>query len=559
MKKGKIKSNKKKVALLMAAIMAVGCLFTGCAEKKTDNESQSSSATSQNSTEGTEVTPTVSEEVDHSSWVSEKPIEITVMLADHANQVLGNGTPAQEAILEKTNVQLTLELVSSSAYNEKKSVVLATGSFPDLIHVNHSNLKTYYTSGYLEPLMQYVNEETMPNFYKVWQEYPELQNYLIDGELYAFPRVTVENDAAGYGPVIRTDLLEKHGLDIPETFDDLLDVLAELKEIYPDSIPWATRNKTSNLIATTSYMLGAGSGMYYDFDKGQYQYGQATEEFKAVLEYLNRAYELGVLNPEYATSTAQQLESNLTTGKSFFYLDNSTFGQNYTLTLRKTEGNEDAVLQLIPIPENSFGQRRAVGYSKDIQNQFFALNAKSKNKEEILKWIDWMYSEEGYAISAYGKEGYSFEYNENGEPEFIEEYVMQFKDGTPADYYALYGDAGIGDLNVSFLVGGTHLIQKIQKIDGNWSELTEEYWKINNADEAYERPKVAPYLTDEENARYKEITSDINTILATEYDKYIMGEEPIENWDNVIAKLKAAGVDEIVEMYNQAEARGKNQ
>lgn len=106
-------------------------------------------------------------------------------------------------------------------------------------------------------------------------------------------------------------------------------------------------------------------------------------------------------------------------------------------------------MQIIPIPENSFGQRRAMAYATELPGRFYALNASAKNKEEIIKFVDWMYSKEGSDISNYGVEGVSFQYNENGEPEFIKDYIMPFKDAQPSDYYAVYVDLGITKLDWS--------------------------------------------------------------------------------------------------------------
>lgn len=111
-----------------------------------------------------------------------------------------------------------------------------------------------------------------------------------------------------------------NGFKTPETFDELLNLLIELKEIYPDSVPWTMRKGTANLLKTTAYMLGSGhgsNGLYYDFDVdgGKYVFGPASLEFKEVLRYLNKAYEAGVLDPDFATSTAEQMESKLSGGR----------------------------------------------------------------------------------------------------------------------------------------------------------------------------------------------------------------------------------------------------
>ena len=89
--------------------------------------------------------------------------------------------------------------------------------------------------------------------------------------------------------------------------------------------------------------------------------------------------------------------------------------------------------------------------------------------------------------------------------------------------------------------------------------MTDEFWEITNADDAYVQPAIDPALTAEEAERKSDITTDLNTYLAQLYDKYIMGDENIENWDNVIKKLEDMGVRELEQIYNDANARALGQ
>lgn len=539
------KTLKKAVCIALAAIMLTGCSSTknsDGANVPTGNENE------------------VSETGNAEGKLADKETEITLLLPDSTTQPLKNYAPAQQEIFKKTNIKLDYQIVPASSYEDKKSVSLATNNFPDIVYVTQNDLTTYGTTGIFEPLMQYVNEEDMPNFYKFWKQYPEMEKFCVDGELYAFPVIQRDETANGVGPVIRMDLLEKHNIKTPETFDELLDALEKLKEIYPDSIPWTGRKGTNQLLKTASYMLGSGysgssngSGLYYDYDVngGSYVFGPATQEFKAVLSYFNEAYERGLLDPDFATTTAEQFESKLSSGKSFFYIDNSGFAMNYTKSLRDS-GVEDAKMMVLPIPENSFGQRRAISYAKVFPGRNYAINAGSKNIKEIIKLIDWMYSKEGSDISNYGVEGYSFEYNAQGEPEFKPEFLEQFRDATPSSYYAVYSELGITKLNFSLWACNTRTWFEIEKSLGNWDEVSDEYWSIIESDDAYQDNYIEPPLTSEQSKRVKEITIDLNTMLEQEYNKFIMGIEPIENWDKVIEKAKKLGVDELVAIYNEA-------
>lgn len=494
-----------------------------------------------------------------SSKISDKELTVTVLMTDSPSQPLINFAPAQQEIFKKTNIKLDYQIVPSSSYQDKKSVLLATNNFPDIVNVSTQDVTSYASTGIFEPLLQYVNVDKMPNFYEFWKKYPEMSKYTTNQELYVFPVIQREETANGFAPVLRTDLLEKNNIATPKTFDELLEAMIQLKKIYPDSIPWTGRKGTSQLLKTTSYMLGSGygsNGIYYDFDVngGSYVFGPASPNFKAVLAYLNKAFTTGVLDQDFATTTAEQFESKLSSGKSFLFIDNSGFGINYTKSLRKIAGNENATMQIIPIPENSFGKSRAVSYAKDLPGRFYALNASSKNKETIVKFMDWMYSKEGSDISNYGVEGESFEYNAKGEPEFKKDFVMKYKEAKPSTYYAIYSALGVTKLNFSMYACNTKTWFEIEKLAGNWDEVSDEYWKIVGEDDAYVAPYIDPSLTTEQAEKVKDITVELNTVLEQEYNKYIMGTEPIDNWDKVIEKLEALGVRELEKIYNDADA-----
>ncbi len=567
------KSMWKKLTAMLAVTALGVSLLGGCGSGESGGASEESSEPPVSSEESSEASASGSgetpEEDDHSSWLCDEPTEISIMIMDGSasTQQLKNDAPAHEEIFKKTNVKINLEIIAADAYDEKLNASLATGNFPDLVYLrNYQQISGFADDGIYEPLSQYINAETMPNFYKMWEEHPNMKMYSYEGEMYVFPAVAREEMANGFGPCIRMDLLEKNNLEVPKTWDELLDVLAKLKEIYPDIVPWSIRKGTPQLLQTTAYMLGCGhgglsrgTGIYWDEDEGKYIYGPADVRFKEVLSFLNKAYEMGVLDPEYINADGNNMADNMQSGKSVFFCDNSGFAANYTNALRtKEEGAvEDAVVQLIPIPENSFGQRRALEYDTEF-TKLYAVNAKAKNKDLIIKFIDWMYSQEGSDISNYGVEGLSFQYNENGEPEFIPEYIMQFKDATPSDYYAVYSDLGITKLDWCLWACNMKTSMEIQKITGSWTDLTDEYWSIIEADDAYVAPHLQPPLTAEESERVTDITTDLDTFFNAEFDNYIMGRQDIATCDDLIAEAEERGVRELEEIWNTANDRAMN-
>ena len=181
----------------------------------------------------------------------------------------------------------------------------------------------------------------------------------------------------------------------------------------------------------------------------------------------------------------------------------------------------------------AWGERRAVSYDTRFGKLAAAVNANAKNKDQIIKFIDWMYSMEASDITNYGIEGETFQYNADGEAEYISDYVMQFKDASPSDYYACWTDIGAGKLDFSMYACNIKTQREIQMITGNWSDLAEDYWKIINDDDAYVQPSHCTSLHRRSRTCEKEIWTQLFWIsfFTQEYDKYIIGKESIDNWD----------------------------
>ena len=549
-----MKRSYSKVSLLLLCLVLVVSVAAGCTAVQPSNTQQPAPTTAPSSNDPAATTAPAA-----SAKISQTERVIKVMFSEHPNQPVKNFAPAQQEIFKKTNIKLEFEAVPSSNYTDKKKILLATNNLPDILSIGKQDINDFASVGVFLPLMNYVQKD-MPVFKKMWDSIPDLKVLLLENELYGFPIIARNEAKNGFGPVIRVDLLKENNIEAPKTFDELLTVLAKLKEKYPDSQPWSMRSGTVKNLQKVAYMLVSGYGttcIYFDkdVDGGRYVFGPATKEFKEVLSYLRKAYEMGVLDPDYAVATAQQFQEKLTSGKSFFFLDNSGFGLNYTNSLVKTIPT--GKFQVLPILENSFGKRRAEYYATIFTGGMYGINAKIKDPDTVIKFMDWMYSEEGSNISNFGIEGETFELDSKGQPQFKADYVQKFKDSQPTPYYAIYSELGITKLNFSLWACNTMTQFQIERLTGTWSDLYDEYWGIIEADNAYVEPVSDPPLTAEEASRYNDIMASLTTMLEQEYDKFIMGTKDISEYDAVIEKAKELGALEIEKIYNDALARLK--
>ena len=120
---------------------------------------------------------------------------------------------------------------------------------------------------------------------------------------------------------------------------------------------------------------------------------------------------------------------------------------------------------------------------------------------------------------------------------------------------------GITKLNFSLWAGNTKETNDIEKLAGNWDNDSDEYWKLmekeNGKDGAFKQPITDPSLSTQDAEKVKKLKLDLQTMLTQEYNKYIIGVEPIDNWDKVIEKEEKLGVRDLEKIYNDANAKYK--
>ena len=488
--------------------------------------------------------------------LSPEPVTMEMMVYEHASVPWKEDAVVLQEIFEKTNIQLKITAVPQADYATKLNVLLSTNQMPDIVKTvvgGYGTIKTYASSGIFLNLSDYMAEYA-PNYYARYQATPNIKMYDFEGSTYGFCLLSDESNVA-FGPtlVLRYDLLEKNGIPMPTTTEELLSAMQKLKELYPESQPWTCRGSTTSLLNRSAFILGSGFNVYFEPETGRWEYAQITESFKTVLDYLHRAYASGVLDIDYATMNNQLWQEKMNTGKSFMYFENPGFSVGMTNNLRITE--PDALLSAAPVPVNSVtGTARSYLYDFP-EDAFYLVSADVENPELVVKFLDWCYSDEGTAVCNYGKEGVTFEYDENGQPQFKKEYVEQFANEASISY-AVQSDLGACQLGFAPRYVTTNFDNAINTALGlDFDPLQDRLNNQFQTDPAYIPSVIKPPFTENENETITDIMEPINTYLATQYDRFIMGEAEISDWDAVVERLKEMDIQTVVDIYNAAYVR----
>ncbi|WP_020617359.1 extracellular solute-binding protein [Paenibacillus daejeonensis] len=470
----------------------------------------------------------------------QEQITVRMMRGENPSQVIKTDTPVLQEIARQTGVTINLEPVPGSNYLDKKRALLATNNIPDIMGVEASEVAEFAGTGMFVTISDYLDQ--MPNLQAAIEENPEINKLFIDGKLYSLPITEKFKIQGGKTLLMRMDILEEVGMEVPTTFDELYEVLAAMKQAYPDSYPWTTRGMS--FMDAFSFGMGSGYGMTLDPDTDTYFYGTNKPEFKEVLSYLNRLYSERLLDPDFAVNTKQNWDEKLSTGRSFFYYDNNQFAVNYNTILQ--ESNPEARFDRLPYLENAQGQTRGWLYPKGWLIDNYVISSKTKNPEALIKMFDWMYGEEGTTVTNYGVEGETYEVV-NGQPEIKPEVLEQYANASdPARVMMSEIGGGLLALAVRVDEGPTRQMAPPDLV--RWGE------ELVADPGAVIVPGLSPAFTDEENDRIKDYTTRIS-VLEQDVVKFIIGTKSLDDFDAWASELTAAGAEEMEQIYNEAYTR----
>jgi putative aldouronate transport system substrate-binding protein len=478
---------------------------------------------------------------------SSGPATVTVMVAERGTAAQNLDAPVYGEIMKNAGVNINFEVVPASDWGAKKRTIIATDDIPDIISVGLGDIIDFADAGVFYPLNDLIDDH-MPNL-KALLQLEENQNVwktAVDGTLYAFPTLKHYEFHRGIISVIRVDTLEKLGLDMPTSFDELYDVLAAIKKSDPEAHVWTTRGGAYGILRNMAYAWGTGHEIYFDQDLNKYVYGSITDRYKDLVLAIKRAYDDGILDPDFVSVTTQQWREKLGSGKSYFFYDNPTYGKR----------SNDAIVNVIPdgwfeptpVLENPYGGRRSLFYDRIVWGGW-AIGAKTENELAIAQLLDYMYSDEGAILKTFGLEGVHHE-RAGGEYRYKSDVLEPYKN--PSGGYKIdaivteIGIGGYGDFN-------PFIDMRLYRL--TWPEYQIAWYEKMEQDSAWTDPISDPPFNADERASLADLRTKVQTILQQGVAQLILGDIAVSEWDKVVEDAKKAGALEIEKIYNDAQKR----
>ena len=467
--------------------------------------------------------------------------------------------------LAERGLKLELDLIENDQYDTTVNNQLAAGLDYDFVYITPLSTKTrigLVEQGKLQPLNQIWNQygqEATKEFYEqgAGSEVVKL-NVLEDGNIYWVSTAIIgtygdSNFGSFTMPQIRKDWLDKLGLEMPQTTDELYEALKAFRENDVNGNGEAdevARLSLSTFSGSIAQLFGLGNSIaYVDYYTGKVSSPWYDENVKEYIQFMQKLYEEGMLVDGDSEST------EVAENKAAMIFDWALeTWQEPTIMVPEGEAAPYYVGVHCKAVE---GVEPLIARQRGIQKAGYDYAATDKaDPEAVAIYLDYIASEEYALLSEFGIEGFSFEYDENGE-------MVQYSDSEDSEVQMIVKTPALWVNN-----GIAPRVQKVdrkQEVDmtkgagydmGYPEEGFEE--KVKLIRDIYENEEKYSYAamsvdmavsTVAENDEVDSFYTDLDTRSKEILMNLIMGTYSLEDWDTYISDLQNLGLDKLIEIY----------
>lgn len=267
------------------------------------------------------------------------PVKITVMANLQTTEVPSD--KVEKLIEEKTNSQLEIQWVPDGSYDEKFQAAFATGTLPQAVYLKNAAsfilMRDAIRNGQFWEIGPYLKD--YPNLSKLDEQI--LGNTKVDGKIYSLYQ---ERQPARSGLIFRKDWLDKIGMSVPTTTDELYNVLKAFKDKDlaggNKTIPLADRNDlVYGSFKTISMMFGTPNG--WGVVDGKLTPDFMTQGYKDTLAYYKKLHQEGLINQDFPVTSKTDQQNLMYTSRSGMYV--GTMGDVKNMQDKTSPNNKEAL------------------------------------------------------------------------------------------------------------------------------------------------------------------------------------------------------------------------
>lgn len=487
---------------------------------------------------------------------------------DNPNSLVGKEWQKRMEAYMGKKVEIKYNYIPSSEYDEKVKLMIASDDLTDFfVTPLFYDTSEMAEQGQLLELTQY--KDLMPNYMNYISKVKNGMKRVTDadGKMYTFKETSTPRFPEDRGMLIqntssyRYDVFKANNIKIPETLDEFYEAAKKLKELYPNKYPVATKFNSLRSLFSANHIR---DDIFWDGEK--YVYGVLEEGYKDALQFANKLYAEKLLDPEYTIDTDDTLKRKALNGDNLMWLT-----QWFTTPAEYTRTADDGKIFAVSLyPDNpKYGkawQEVVNGNTPDLGWGAYGVSSKVKNPEELIKFIDYQYSDEMIRLITWGIEGTTYTVGKDGVPTFVDSLKTAKDPWLEGDKYGMRASRNynpglqmVSDARAFVDFAATDYTV----FNGKYEEVPIEKSQFLTSLPMPKNDYVPSWLsepsiqlTGNESQRISEIMNPVKTFVTEEQAKFVAGKNSFDNWQAFIDKVKKMGnIDEVLKIYNDAAQR----
>lgn len=398
--------------------------------------------------------------------------------------------PVALAITEATGVTLRTDYPVDGE-NSKIKLMIASGEYPDLIFAKGDGV-LLIEAGALIDLTDLI-EEYGSNIKKLYgDDFGRLKNNEEDPSIYQLSSTAVGNVVYETSGTVQLQwaVLKYNNYEIPYTLAQYEQQIKNYLAAYPEingkktlglSLSCTDWHWYITLANPSGYVNGSpDNGQWIVDDDNNYEttYKHAAAGQYEYYSWLNRMYNEGILDPEFATQQHEDYLYKITEGRVLGLLD-SSWDYGTAETLLKSVGAYERTYCGLPVTMDEDTECYAL-YDQGLSAGWgIAITKSCKDPVRLIKFIDWLCTDEAQILTNWGIEGVNYQIDSEGK-RYVTEEEQQYKET---------------DLNYSYKTGvSLHAYPFPRHGDGTLDE-TGDYYTTNSKES-----KIAEYNIEQKAA-----------------------------------------------------------
>lgn len=484
--------------------------------------------------------------------------------------------------LAERGIRLELDLIPEDQYETVVQTQIAAGLTCDIVNINGST-SNKRTVDY-KTLMNLVNQGKLVALNDIWNNYSdgtarefftngvgaevEKLNTMEDGNIYWLSACTV-GDYNGEvwggftGPMIRKDWLDKLELEMPETTEELFQVLTAFQAQdanengEPDEIVAVDYNTFGNGIAQ---FFGLGTqACFVDYETGKATSPWYQDGVKDYITFMKKLCDAGLLETS-GQGNEKKAENKVSMISSWWI---STWDEPGVIV---KEG-QAAPYFVGTLCTGVEGIDPLVTRQNGIQKGTYEFAVTSNaDKEAVGRLLDYLASEEYSVLSEFGIEGYTYEITEDGKKKKLpanDISEVQIMSKLPALWVnnSILPRVEVTD-RAQELITCAQAGLTMGYPDTGFEEKAAVIRDIYENEDKYSFAMMdteanLAAATEEETERMTEIKADFDTYYQELLTKLILGQASLEDWDTYISDMKALGLDDLITITQERYTRAR--